>query len=42
MAEILSDRPALAWVEVHPENYLRNHPARAALVEEFVMMYPSC
>jgi len=31
MAEILSDRPALAWVEVHPENYLRNHPARAAL-----------
>jgi len=31
MAEILSDRPALSWVEVHPENYLRNHPARAAL-----------
>jgi len=31
MAEILSDRPRLSWVEVHPENYFRNHPARDAL-----------
>ena len=30
MAEILANRPQLSWVEVHPENYLRNHPARAA------------
>ena len=31
MAEVLADRPALGWVEIHPENYFANAPARAAL-----------
>ncbi len=31
VAEILASRPALAWLEVHPENYMAGGPALAAL-----------
>jgi uncharacterized protein len=32
LAEVLATRPALPWLEVHPENYLGGGPARRALL----------
>jgi hypothetical protein len=33
MADFLAGRPAIGWIEVHPENYLENAPARARLLD---------
>jgi uncharacterized protein len=33
MAEFLEARPAIGWLEVHPENYLDHAPARARLLD---------
>jgi uncharacterized protein (UPF0276 family) len=37
--EILAHRPAIAWLEVHPENYLRD-PAALLLLEKVRAHYP--
>ena len=33
MADFLAGRPTVGWIEVHPENYLDNAPARARLLD---------
>lgn len=39
LAAVLRDRPAAAWFEVHPENFLAN-PHAAELLDEIAKSYP--
>ena len=39
LAEVAADRPAAAWLEVHPENFLANPHARE-LLEDIARHYP--
>ncbi len=39
LAQVLRDRPAAAWFEVHPENFLAN-PHAAEMLEAIAALYP--
>lgn len=39
LAEVVADRPAVSWFEIHPENFLAN-PHAAELLDEVARHYP--
>jgi uncharacterized protein len=39
LAEVVADRPAVSWFEIHPENFLAN-PHAAELLDEVAKHYP--